>query len=45
MGIGYNRLDIDEEDDVYLVSTAKLICKIYKANLKVVIVMPRMVVL
>ena len=34
---GYNRLDIDEEDDVYIVSTAKLICKIYKANLKVII--------
>ncbi len=29
---GYNHLEIEEEDDKYIISTAKLICHIYKKN-------------
>ncbi|MFP2995076.1 glycoside hydrolase family 31 protein [Spongiivirga sp. MCCC 1A20706] len=31
---GYNKLEIDETDDHYIITTAKLICKIDKTNLK-----------
>lgn len=34
---GYNKLEIEDETDAYIVSTAKLVCKIFKANLRVII--------
>lgn len=34
---GYNRLDIEENEDSYKIYTAKLICKIFKSSLKKII--------
>lgn len=32
---GYNHLEIDEDENSYIITTSKLICKVSKANLKV----------
>jgi len=32
---GYNKLEVSEEDEFYVVTTSKLICKVTKANMRV----------